>query len=147
MRNRLGGSSEQARSLGELQLSEYAAQHDEDSILEQQIRLFGPECYERRYEYPLIVWLHSCHSSEQELECVMPELSLRNYVSCAPRGTSACDDEGKFYRWAQSAASSAIAEEIVFESIALAQKTFSVASDRVFLAGFGGGGTMAWRIA
>lgn len=76
----------------------------------------------------------------------MPELSMQNYVACAPRGTEACDSEGKFYRWGQTAAATAIAEEIVFESIALACEQFSVAPQRVFLAGFGGGGTMAWRI-
>ncbi len=147
MRNRLRGSSEQTGSLNKLQVSEYAPETDEESHIEQQVCLFGPESYEPRYDYPLVVWLHSCASSEQELAAVMPELSLRNYVSCAPRGTVACDEDGKFFRWGKSAACAAIAEEIVFEAIALACRQFSVAKQRVFLAGFGGGGTMAWRIA
>lgn len=147
MRNRLCSSSEPTGSIDPLHSSSQTTQAVEDSYLEQQLCLFGPERYEPRYKYPLIVWLHSCSSSEQELEHVMPELSLQNYVSCAPRGTVACDAEGKYYRWGQSAASAAIAEEIVFESIAQAKKEFSVAEDRVFLAGFGGGGSMAWRIA
>lgn len=146
MRNRLGSSTGQTGSIDELQISEYQNQSSDDSLLEQQIRLFGPESYEARYDYPLVVWLHSCFSSELELENVMPELSLRNYVSCAPRGTSCCDADGKFFKWSHTAAGTAIAEEIIFEAIALAGRTFSVASDRIFLAGFGSGATMAWRI-
>ena len=147
MRNRLCGSSEQTGSLDKLHPSEHTTQLENDSYLEQQVCLFGPECYEPRYDYPLIVWLHSCASSELELENVMPELSLRNYVSCAPRATIACDEEGKFFRWGQSAASTAIAEEIVFESIEMATRHFNISRRKVFVAGFGGGGTMAWRIA
>lgn len=147
MRNRLCSSSEQIGNLDKLQPSDNQTHIRDESYIEQQVCLFGPRSYEPRYDYPLIVWLHSCHSSELELENVMPELSLQNYVSCAPRGTVACDPEGKFYRWGQSAAASAIAEEIVFESIALARRQFSISEERVFLAGFGAGGTTAWRIA
>ena len=147
MRNRLSGFTEPTGSLDKLQDSTYTSQPPEPSFMEHQVCLFGPERYEARYDYPLVVWLHSCHSSEHELESVMPELSLQNYVGCAPRGTTASDPDGRFFGWSQSAASSAIAEEVVFESIALAQKTFSISDQRIFLAGFGGGGTMAWRLA
>lgn len=147
MRNRLCGSNEPMGNLDKLQTSKFSTEQVEQSFLEHQLCLFGPERYEPRYDYPLIVWLHSCHSSEFELENVMPELSLQNYVSCAPRGTVACDGEGKFFRWGQTAAATAIAEEVVFESIDLARKEFSIAEKRIFLAGFGGGGTMAWRLA
>lgn len=152
MRNRLCGSSELTGRLDKLHASKYAPQLDEPNYLEHQVCLFGPERYEPRYEYPLVVWLHSCESGERELENVMPELSLQNYVSCAPRGTVSCDSQSnnsdtKLFRWGSSAASTAIAEEIVFDSIALACEQFSIARNRVFLAGFGGGATMAWRVA
>lgn len=147
MRNRLCSSMEQTGSLDYSHPSEYISQLDDESYLEQQLCLFGPESYEPRYDYPLIVWLHSCESSELELENVMPDLSMRNYVSCAPRGTVACDPEGKYFRWGQSAASVAIAEEVVFESVAAATLQFNISPKKVFLAGFGGGATMAWRIA
>jgi phospholipase/carboxylesterase len=77
----------------------------------------------------------------------MPELSLQNYVSCAPRGTVACDASERLFRWGKSNASAAIAEEVVFEAIELAGSQFSIDRNRVFLAGFGSGGSMAWRIA
>ncbi len=147
MRNRLCSSFEPTGSLDQLHVSPNNQSTAQQSYLEHQVCLFGPERYEPRYEYPLIVWLHSCHSCEFELENVMPELSLQNYVACAPRGTTSCDADGKFFRWSQSAAATAISEELVFESIDLAQKQFSIAQRRIFLAGVGGGGTMAWRIA
>ncbi len=148
MRNRLCGSSEQASDFGQMQ----AVENRSASTLmgtrrDHQVCLFGPERYEARYEYPLVVWLHSCGSSEFELEVVMPELSLQNYVACAPRGTSACDPDGKMFRWSQTPAACAIAEEIVFEAIESAAEQFTVDRTKVFLAGFGSGGTMAWRIA
>lgn len=147
MRNRICSSSELTGRLGKLHAPKYVSLQDEPSYIESQVCLFGPERYEPRYDYPLIVWLHSCSSGERELENVMPELSLQNYVACAPRGTIACDPEGKLFRWGNSPASTAIAEEIVFESIDLARSQFSIEPSRVFIAGFGGGGTMAWRIA
>jgi phospholipase/carboxylesterase len=109
--------------------------------------LFGPERYEPRYEYPLIVWLHSCHSNERELEDVMPQLSMQNYVACAPRGTNASEMAGRRFFWSQSRAAATVAEEAVFAAIAAAQRNFSIARQRIFLAGFGSGGTTAWRIA
>lgn len=119
----------------------------EHAYLDQQICLFGPERYEPRYDYPLIVWLHSCNSSERELEQLMPELSLQNYVGCAPRATVACDPEGHRFRWGRSAAATALAEELVFGSIETACSQFSVDRKKIFLAGFGSGASMAWRVA
>jgi len=113
---------------------------------EHQVSHFGPERYEPRYKYPLVLWLHSCHSSELELEGVMPSLSLQNYVGCSPRGPIASNrGDGRFV-WGQSMAAVAVAEEIIFESIESASRHFSIESNRIFLAGFGSGATMAARI-
>jgi len=108
---------------------------------------FSPLHYESRYDYPLIVWLHGCGSSERELEELMPHISIRNYVAVAPRGTKAVDPDGHRYTWAQTPASIALAEELVFDSIEKASKRFSIANRKIFLAGRGTGGTMAWRLA
>ena len=144
MRNRLCSSSEPNGSLDKLQPSEYCpTPPDEPRTVEQPVCFFGPERYEPRYDYPLVVWLHSCQSCELELENVMPELSLQNYVACAPRGTVASGDQRQYFQWGQSAALTAIAEEIVFESIDLAKNEFSINSKRIFLAGFGNGATTA----
>ncbi len=147
MRNRINSSSELAGRLDKLHVSEYSAPSTDLTDPDAQVCLFGPERYEPRYEYPLIVWLHSCGSSERELEFVMPELSLQNYVACAPRGPIACSSEENKFRWGSSAAAAAITEEVVFEAIDAAAQQFSIAANRIFLAGFGGGASMAWRVA
>ncbi len=147
MRNRLCSSLELAGRINKLHEPQRSKHTDEPSYLENQVCFFGPEHYEPRYDYPLIVWLHSNASGEQELESVMPELSLRNYVACAPRGTDACEGEGDLYRWGESSSSAAIAEEVLFDSIQLACSQFSIDRSRVFLMGFGGGGSMAWKVA
>ncbi len=92
MRNRLDRSQEPGSQLELLKKS--IASQTPSKRTELPLALFGPERYEPRYEYPLIVWLHSCQSNERELEAVMPVLSLQNYVACAPRGTQACEAKG-----------------------------------------------------
>jgi phospholipase/carboxylesterase len=147
MRNRLDRSQEPGIQLDWSHISRQAAPATESARPEAPLALFGPERYEPRYQYPLVVWLHSCHSNERELESVMPALSLQNYVACAPRGTHASEACGHQYFWSQSRAAMAVAEEVVFAAIAGATQQFSIARERIFLAGFGGGGSMAMRIA
>ncbi len=107
----------------------------------------GPERYEVRYHYPLIIWLHSCHSNETELGELMLNLSMQNYVACAPRAPIASEANGHRFFWGHSRAAIAVAEESVFAAIEAAQSQFSVSRERIFIAGFGSGGSMAWRIA
>jgi len=111
--------------------------------------LFGPKHYEPNYAYPLIVWLHSPGSDERQLVRIMPSVSLRNYVAVAPRGfcPSGEASERSGYGWPQTQDHIQEAEYRVVESIEAATRRFHVAEDRVFLAGFGSGGTMAFRLA
>ncbi len=111
--------------------------------------LFAPLGYERNYAYPLVVWLHSPGGDERQLRRIMPQLSMRNYVAVAPRGTSAfdADADNRGFRWAQRGDDFALAEDRVFDCMALAARKFHVRQERVFLAGAGCGGTMALRIA
>jgi phospholipase/carboxylesterase len=111
--------------------------------------LFAPLHYEPNYAYPLLVWLHGPDDSEGQLKRIMPFVSLRNYVAVAARGTVASNAGAmnSSYAWSQTRAHVAAAEQRVFESIELAARRFNVARERVFLAGFDGGGTMAFRLA
>jgi phospholipase/carboxylesterase len=129
--------------------------------------LFAPLHYERNYAYPLIVWLHGRSDDETQLKRVMPLVSLRNYVAIAPRGTapssvrfpatetSHADDEQSpsqaavlpRFEWRQSESHIHLAEQRVLECLAAARSRFHVATDRVFLAGYDCGGTMALRLA
>ncbi len=111
--------------------------------------LFVPQHYEPNYAYPLIVWMHGPGSDERELLEVMPHVSRRNYVGVAPRGMSL--SHGEFgdaaLAWPQSSPDIHEAEQRVFDSIEIARRKLHIAPGRIFLAGFDGGGTMAFRIA
>jgi phospholipase/carboxylesterase len=106
-------------------------------------RVFVPENYEPGYAYPLVVWLHSDESSELELDNVMATLSRRNYIAIAPRANVRLRDDRRLYRWGKCSTDCAVAEELVWDSVQAAMESLSVHPDRIFLAGFGSGATMA----
>jgi phospholipase/carboxylesterase len=121
--------------------------------------LFAPLHYESGYAYPLIVWLHGHAQDERHLLRIMPLVSMRNYVAVAPRGTSlpACERTAAAEKtaaggktaagWRQTAEDVLDAEQRIFHCVQLARKKLHVAAQRVFLAGFDCGGTMAFRLA
>jgi phospholipase/carboxylesterase len=109
--------------------------------------IFVPMHYEPGYSYPLVVWLHGSAGNEQQLRKVMPLVSMRNYVAVAPRATSAQRKHQNAFRWRQTSEDIEAAEARILDCIAIAARRFSIHRKRVFLAGFGTGGTMAVRIA
>ena len=112
--------------------------------------LFAPMHYVPGYAYPVIVWLHGCGTDERQLQRVMPLVSMRNYIAVAPRGVQlpeAGETTRPRYGWTQTDEHIQQAEQRVFDVIELAGRRFHVSRRRVFLAGFGDGGTMAMRIA
>ncbi len=111
--------------------------------------LFAPLHYERKYAYPLLIWLHGAGNNEQQLKKVVPCISLRNYVAIAPRGPSAAGNGGTCglgYTWRQTDDDIVLSEHRVLECIELARLRFHIASDRIYLVGSDWGGTMALRI-
>jgi phospholipase/carboxylesterase len=116
----------------------------------QDLTLVGALHYEPNYAYPLVVWLHGSGDSDRQLRRVMPLVSLRNYVAVAPRGTmdmSLTNHTAKGYRWVQSPEQIARAEQRIWHAIASAQDRYNIRPDRIYLAGYECGGTMALRIA
>jgi phospholipase/carboxylesterase len=112
--------------------------------------LFVPMLYTPGYAYPLIVWLHGSHGDERQLQRIMPLVSMRNHVAVAPRGIAmpdAQDTDRPCYGWMQNDEHIQQAEQRVFDAIELASWKYHIAPNRVFLAGFEAGGTMAMRIA
>ena len=103
--------------------------------------------YERNYAYPLLVWLHGPKNDERQLIRVMPVISMQNFVGIAPRGTAIADDGTPGYDWCQSDEHIQQAEHRIFDSIEVAARNFHVARNKIFLAGFDTGGTMALRVA
>ena len=113
--------------------------------------IFTPQHYERNYAYPLIVWLHGPGDDERQVTRVMPLVSLRNYLGVGPRGTfKVANSNGSStpgYDWQQDSQHIAAAEEHVLSAISAARRWLNVAPHRIFLAGYGSGGTMAFRVA
>ncbi len=110
--------------------------------------VFAPLHYERNYAYPLLIWLHGTGDDERQLMRIMPVVSMRNYVAVAPRGVSLARADGTETRgWSQSPEHVLQAEQRILDCIEDAERRFHISPHRVFLAGFGSGGTMAFRMA
>lgn len=108
---------------------------------------FLPLHYTPSYEYPLVVWLHCDGFNENQIDHVMPHISLRNHVGVGVRGTRAADSGGHRFDWHDSPAAVAAAHDAVVEATEEALRRFSVHPGRIVLAGYRQGGTMALRIA
>lgn len=108
---------------------------------------FVPLHYEPNYAYPLLVWLHGPGQSHAELKQVMPHVSMRNCVAVAPRWPQP-DDELLSAGESQEQMRHRMVETMfrVTECVATASKRFNIAADRIFLAGYDEGGTMALRL-
>src|SRR5215213_5942076 len=84
--------------------------------------LFAPLHYERRYAYPLLVWLHDDGGNERELRLLMPHVSVRNYVAAAARGTIKAEESGRAFAWQQSPSAIGESAERVRQCIDVAQQ-------------------------
>ena len=107
--------------------------------------VFMPMHYEKKYGYPLIVWLHGDGHDETGLADVMFDVSLRNYVAVAPRGPERDWNGG--YSWSQTSESIQQSHLAIAAAIDEARCRFNINSNRIYLAGQGTGGTMAFRLA
>lgn len=110
--------------------------------------VFVPLHYEANYAYPLIVWFHTPGMNESQLLRVMPMISLRNYTAVAMRGTPRIHSRGGIasgYYWDAESYDTCYAATM--EMIETVQRRYSIAKNRIFLAGSEMGGTMALRIA
>ena len=108
---------------------------------------FLPVHYTPSYHYPLIIWLHSNGFNENQVDHVMPHISVRNHLGVGIRATKAVDNLGHRFDWHHSPAGIAAAQEAVAEAIEDACERFSVHNSRIVLAGYREGGTMALRLA
>lgn len=121
--------------------------------------LSAPVHYEPRYEYPLVIWLHSPGRDEHEILSAVPRLSMRNYVAVAPRAvkyrcrngsisgsvSGRCSRIAPMYDWPTDGPLVEEAEERIFRAIDRARSECSVSSKRIFLVGLGSGGTFALK--
>lgn len=107
---------------------------------------FIPIHYEANYKYPLIVWLHSDGFNENQVCQVMPHVSSRNYVATGIRAPKAADSGGHRYAWGHTVAAMESAEFSVLEAIRRTCEQYSINQQRVVLAGYHEGATMAMQI-
>ena len=105
---------------------------------------FVPMHYEKNYAYPLIVWLHPDGKKPDEIQRVIPQASIRNYVGVAPQAPVGNFQAGYF--WEQEADTIDMAYQSVMAAVDHATSRFNINRDRIFIAGCGSGGTMAFRI-
>ncbi len=107
--------------------------------------LFVPLHYEQNYQYPLVVWLHNNGDDPRQLHRVMPQISLQNFVAVAPQ--AALGELHAGYYWDQDPASIDYATDAVIAAIDYASARTKIHSQRIFIAGYGDAGTMAFRVA
>jgi phospholipase/carboxylesterase len=74
----------------------------------------------------------------------MELISLRNYVAMGVRGPA---EAGRGYGWPQAPDTILATEQRICEAVAQARDRYNVHDERIFLAGYEAGGTMALRIA
>lgn len=117
-----------------------------DSQAAQPHILFSPLHYESGYSYPLLVWLHGVGDDERQLLRVMPTISMRNYVAVAPQGIAVENQQKPHFDWPCTGNGVSATETRVFDCIELAKTKCNIANHKIYLVGFGTGGTMAIRL-
>ncbi len=107
--------------------------------------IFLPVHRENRYRYPLLIWLHGDDKDVGQLSQVMPCISDRNYIGIAIQGTRQSLNGG--FMWKQTPSAIESASRRVQQAFRSVRKNYNIDTRRVFIAGPGRGGTMAFRIA
>lgn len=107
--------------------------------------LFVPLHHERKHDYPLVVWLHGDGCTADQIQDVMPQIDLRNYIGVAPEAPTL--DREKARRWMQDPQAIEQVQNSVINAIDHVASRFRVDMSRIYLAGSQAGGSMAFRIA
>jgi phospholipase/carboxylesterase len=111
------------------------------------VRTFLPTGYEPRYPYPLLVFFHGHGGNEEQILRLAPRLSRRNYISIGLRGpvrSGPFAAEGS-YAWGGSAYMPLL-EDYLVRAVQQTRRSYHVHSERIYLAGFAEGATLAYRL-
>jgi phospholipase/carboxylesterase len=112
------------------------------------VRTFLPTGYEPRYPYPLLVFFHGQGGNEEQILRLAPRLSRRNYICISLRGPLALGArrDGRLgFTWGEGGHDTLI-EEYMLRAVEQTRRNYHVHSERIYLAGFGDGGTLAYRL-
>jgi phospholipase/carboxylesterase len=132
------GSLQEPGKLACTELPAFAESHGGRAV-------FLPLSMEHRYRYPVVVWLHGDGEGVRQLWQIMPGISDRNYIGIGIPGAMPAESaEGA---WTQSPSAIETASRQVQKAIQLLRQKYNINERRVFVAGAGSGGTMAFRIA
>jgi phospholipase/carboxylesterase len=113
------------------------------------LRTFLPTGYEPNYPYPLLVFLHGQGGSEEQVLRLAPRLSRRNYVCIALRGPHVLGirpDGRPSCSWGPEGDDDPLVEEYVFRAVEQTRRHYHVHSERIYLAGFHEGASLAYRL-
>jgi len=110
------------------------------------IHTFIPTGYEPNYAYPLVVYFHGHGGNERQVLNLAPEVSRRNYIGIALRGPEALDGGDGCEPGFGWEADEDQLEDYVFRAIQQTRRRFHIHSERVFLAGFWEGASVAYRL-
>jgi phospholipase/carboxylesterase len=113
------------------------------------VRTFLPKGYEPNYPYPLVVFLHNHGGSEEQILRLAPRLSRRNYICIALRGPHGLPPRANCrpaYGWGCDAGLDSLVEDYVLRAVEQTRRHVHVHSERIYLAGFCEGATLAYRL-
>ena len=113
------------------------------------VRTFLPTGYEPKYPYPLLVFFHGHGGSEEQILRLAPRLSRRNYICIGLRGpqTLGLRDDGRAgYGWGTEGQFDTLLEEYVLRAVEQTRRHYHVHSERIYLAGFCEGASVAYRL-
>jgi phospholipase/carboxylesterase len=113
------------------------------------VRTFLPTGYEPKYPYPLLVFFHGQGGSEEQILRLAPRLSRRNYICIGLRGpqTLGVRDDGRVgYGWGTEGQFDTLLEEYVLRAVEQTRRHYHVHSERIYLAGFCEGASVAYRL-
>ena len=112
------------------------------------VRTFLPVHYEPRYPYPLLVWLHGQGGNEEQMLRLAPRLSRRNFINISLRGPVRLGPRphGLGWAWGDNAHASLV-EDYLLRAVEQTRRQYHVHSERIYVAGYGDGASMAYRLA
>ncbi|MBM79476.1 MAG: hypothetical protein CMJ78_02635 [Planctomycetaceae bacterium] len=106
------------------------------------LTVFLPENYEPNYAYPLVVWMTDSQRDTRRLMDMMPKISKQNYLGITVESkieqSSSVDAS-----WANAATLAGPLQETLLERVRQVRSEYHVHSERIYLAGFEAGGTLA----
>jgi phospholipase/carboxylesterase len=113
------------------------------------VRTFLPTGYEPRYPYPLLVFFHGHGGCEEQILRLAPRLSRRNFICIGLRGAQALEqrpDGRSSYSWGPDGTCDALIEDYVLRAVEQTRRNYHIHSERIYLAGFCEGATLAYRL-